>query len=111
MGLPYGGVFRGSHFLDMFNEIPVPKEPRLVAIKLKTDNDCLLVLNVYMPTNSPDNIPDFLDILGKIEAVASDCDITNVLTAGDFNCHPMLIFANELLKFCQEFNYSLVDLV
>lgn len=110
LGRPYGGVailWRKS-ISKSICVIPTD-EPRLVAVKIKTADSAILVINVYMPTNSTENLPDFLHILGKIEAVASDNDITSVMIAGDFNATPSSIFANELDKFCREFDYTMAD--
>lgn len=73
------------------------------AIKIKTRDERTLIINIYMLTNSPNNIAEVIHILWKIEALVAD-NVTCVLMAGR-NANPRYLFANELVNFCQEFDY------
>lgn len=70
---------------------------------------CILLVNVYMPVNNPENLPEFINVLGKIETLSADDDVTNTIVAGDFNADPTSVFGSELDRFCCDFNYVVKD--
>ncbi|XP_026736675.1 uncharacterized protein LOC113500168 [Trichoplusia ni] len=66
-GRPYGGVallWRS----DVFQNVSVIQcnNPRVCAIKIVTNDRPIVVISVYMPTDSPDNLSDFTDCLGTL---------------------------------------------
>ena len=88
-GRPYGGtaiLYRKS-LVDRITVIPCV-DPRLAAIKLYTCRGPALVLNVYMPTDyhDDDSLEQYDETCGKINALITDSDVTEIILAGDFNC-------------------------
>ncbi|XP_063539546.1 uncharacterized protein LOC134748704 [Cydia strobilella] len=111
VGRPYGGVgllYRKS----VFQNVSVVRcdNARLCAIKIMTnDNQPLLVVSVYMPTDCSDNLGEFTDCLGAVSAIIDECGIESVYIMGDFNAHPHERFYNELIKHCDEQKWCCMD--
>lgn len=62
---------------------------RLVALTASSKNRKILVFTVYMPTNCPDNLRTFVDVLGEISATIANCRrflywVTSTLTLMSF---------------------------
>ncbi|KAJ8704256.1 hypothetical protein PYW08_012980 [Mythimna loreyi] len=109
---PYGGVallWRNTTF-DSVTVIPCSSD-RVVAIKVHMSNRSSLIVNVYMPTDTPDNLLEFVDCLSEIAAIVESSDTENVYILGDFNAHPGELFGKEMLNFCSEQNWICADLV
>lgn len=81
---------------------------RLAAIKIVRDDRSILVISVYMPTASVDNLIEFTECLSEIHALIESSAIESVFVLGDFNAHPGELFSNLLLDFCYE--QSCVDM-
>jgi hypothetical protein len=47
-------------------------DPRIVGLELYTDKGKMLYLNVYLPTDIPDNVEDCIGYLGKLHAIIQD---------------------------------------
>ena len=60
-------------------------EKRLLGLKITTFNATILVLNVYLPYQSDDNVDEYQAILGKIQAITDSFDSSNIFIVGDFN--------------------------
>ena len=86
-GRPDGGLcFLWRRTLDPFIEILVyDDEKRLFGLKITTSNATILVLNVYLPYQSDDNVDEFQAILGKIHAISDSFESSNIFIIGDFN--------------------------
>ena len=86
-GRPHGGLcFLWRRSLDPFIEILVyDDEKRLLGLKITTFNATILVLNVYLPYQSDDNVDEYQAILGKIQAITDSFDSSNIFIVGDFN--------------------------
>lgn len=110
IGRPHGGVallWRNSVLSDV---VVVPCDnPRVCAIKIRMSDRPLLVFSVYMPTDSVNNLPDFMDCLGTVSAIIDSCNIEATFIIGDFNAHPNELFYNELLGYCHENDLTCVD--
>jgi exonuclease III len=100
-GRPFGGVailwrkgvFPCVSVLDCNN-------CRLSAIKVSMIQKSLIVLCVYMPVNTMDNLPEFTECFSAINAIVEDnIDCESVYILGDFNAHPQELFCNEMLSF------------
>jgi exonuclease III len=110
-GRPYGGVgllWRRSIFQSV---VVLPCDnPRLCAIKITaTDNRPLIVVSVYMPTDSNDNLAEFTDCLATVNALIEEYSVESVYLMGDFNAHPNERFYTELSNFCNEQNWCCID--
>lgn len=109
-GRPYGGVallWRKSAF-DAVSVIPC-KSVRLAAIKVSVCDRSFLVMSVYMPVNSSDNLTEFTECLSEISAIIDSTEVASVFILGDFNAHPSDLFGTELLKFCDEQEWICAD--
>ena len=84
-GHPRGGLcFLWQRSLDPSIEILVYKdEKRLLGLKITTSNATILVLNVYLPYQSDDNVDEYQAILGKIQAISVSFDSSNIFIVGD----------------------------
>lgn len=110
-GRPYGGVallWRNSKCCDV-SVIPCESD-RVCAIKMCVSERLILVFSVYMPTDSSDNLLEFVQCLSEITSIIESNNIENVFIMGDFNAHPGELFGNELHNFCNEQNWTCVDL-
>ncbi|XP_022818122.1 uncharacterized protein LOC111350703 [Spodoptera litura] len=109
-GRPYGGVallWRSAVFPKV---VVIPcSSVRIAAIKIMRENRSLLVITVYMPTNSNDNLCEFTECLSELNAIIEGNDVNSVIILGDFNAHPGKLFHSELLSFCTEQSWSCVD--
>lgn len=110
-GRPYGGVailWRKSVFPCV--SVITCRSVRLVAIKVDLCDRSFLVLCVYMPTDSSDNLIEFVDCLGEMSAIIENNNTESVFILGDFNAHPGELFCNELLNFCCDQKWDCVDM-
>jgi hypothetical protein len=109
-GRPYGGVallWRKSVFQNV--SIVSCENTRLCAIKIVLGQRSLLVLSVYMPTDSVDNLTQFTDCLGALNGIVVNEGIESVYMLGDFNAHPGEPFYYELGNFCSDLNWYCAD--
>ena len=63
---------------------------RLQATKFNLPDCPILVINVYFPCDPRSANHDFvelIELLGDLESLIKNVDLTNVLLAGDLNCH------------------------
>ncbi|XP_073958157.1 uncharacterized protein, partial [Choristoneura fumiferana] len=110
MGRPHGGVallWRKSVF-SCVSIVPCVN-PRIAAIKVSMCDKTVLIMTVYMPVNCIDNLTEFTDCLGQLNAITEDSGIENVIVLGDFNSHPNELFFKELASFCEEQKWICAD--
>lgn len=109
-GRPYGGVailWRHSIFPNV-SVLPCDN-PRICAVKIMTCDRVLLVISIYMPTNSTDNLDLFKDCLSELCALVLTHGIESVFILGDFNADPHELFFKELINYCDEQFLTCVD--
>lgn len=109
-GRPYGGVallWRSAVFQQV-SLIPCDN-PRLCAVNITTSDGPIVVVCVYMPCDSKDNLPEFTDCLSEVSALIDECNVQPVYILGDFNAHPNELFYNELMYFCSIAEWCCVD--
>ena len=58
---------------------------RIVGLELYGSSHKLLLLNVYLPYEHPDNFEEFAHCLGKINSIIQTADTNHVIVCGDFN--------------------------
>ena len=80
-------------------------EKRLLGLKITSSNATILLLNVYLPYQTDDNADEYLEILGKIQAISDSFESTNTFIIGDFNAdikNPSLFtpFLNAFINDC-----------
>lgn len=109
-GRPYGGVALLWN-KNVFQNVSVIKcdNPRICAIKIVLGDRSILVFSVYMPTDTMVNLTEFTDCLSSVSAIIDNINIECVYILGDFNAHPNERFYEELTCFCDEQNWSCVD--
>lgn len=99
-GRPYGGVallWRKTVF-SCVSVIPCVNS-RIAAIRITINDRSVLVINVYMPTDCKENIPEFTDCLSTVSAIIDESGVESVFILGDFNAHPGERFYKELSDF------------
>ncbi|XP_050561669.1 uncharacterized protein LOC126912652 [Spodoptera frugiperda] len=109
-GRPYGGVallWRKTMFPTV--SVIACTSVRLTAIKVVLHDRSMLVISVYMPTDSVDNLTEFTECLSELNAIIESCDVESVFILGDFNAHPGELFSNELITFCNEQSWTCLD--
>lgn len=95
-------IFHAVSVIDCVNS-------RIAAVKVALDEREFLVFSVYMPTDSANNLDEFIDCLAEINAVIETCSVDSAYILGDFNAHPGSLFGTELLDFCVEQKWTCVD--
>ena len=82
-----------------------------MGIIIKRGDSTYHILNVYLPTESADNMPDFTHYLYKIHTLFQSNNTVYNMAIGDFNANLLKhsIFGSELMKFCNENGYILSD--
>jgi hypothetical protein len=119
VGRPHGGLailWRKS--ISKFCKIIEYNDNRLLGLELNSGNTVVLLVNVYMPYNSPSNHEDFLFYLHKIEHIISSHSSPYCYVIGDINadvtCNENGIilhkFGYELYEFCKNENLLLADI-
>lgn len=108
-GRPYGGVAVLWRY-SAFQEVAVIQcSERICAIKIAAHDRSVLIISAYLPTNSVNNLPDFIDCLSEISAIVDESNIESVFVLGDFNAEPGELFYNELVNVCSEESWSCID--
>lgn len=122
-GRPYGGVallWRKSVFPNVARV--ECENPRIVAARIELSctgggggDGCAigcreaLLCSVYMPTDSHENLLEFTECLGTLEALCECSAVQAVYMLGDYNAHPGELFSSELSCFCDEHDWICVD--
>ena len=86
-GRSHGGLcFLWRRSLDPFIEplIYVDKK-RLLGLKNTSSNATILFLNIYLPYQTGDNADEYLEMLGKIQAISDSFESTNIFIISEFN--------------------------
>lgn len=91
VGRPYGGtaILYRKTLCNLVRILPT-SNLRITGLNICTGIGPLLLFTVYMPTdyNDDDSLEKYIDVCAHMNAMLNDCDIPNVLIAGDFNCQP-----------------------
>ena len=62
-----------------------------------------------MPYQCADNYGEFCDYLGRISAIITECDTSNIIIAGDFNASRNTQFEEELMNMCASSHLVISD--
>ncbi|CAK1584651.1 unnamed protein product [Parnassius mnemosyne] len=109
-GRPYGGVgllWNKSVFQNV--SVMYCDNPRICGIQIVLGDRSILVFSVYMPTDKMVNLTEFTDCLSSVNAIINSSSVESVYILGDFNAHPNERFYDELMCFCDEQEWSCVD--
>jgi len=113
IGRPYGctAVLYRKSLADRVTLIR-GTDSRLTAVRLHTCHGPVLVLNVYMPTDyhNEDSLEQYTETCGKVNALITEHDVTEVIVAGDFNCSVGSRFYATLTEMLDEHKLVFSDL-
>ena len=91
-------------------------DPRLMVMEYEMDNGCkLVIINVYLPYCSNNNLQDFIFYLAKIDMLVNECGSPYVIVGGDFNSHVTSqgpathMFGRELVRFVNDSGLIISD--
>ncbi|CAH2104856.1 unnamed protein product [Euphydryas editha] len=109
-GRAHGGVALLYRY-GAFQKVSVIQceNPRICAIRITICDRPILIICVYMPTNSDDNLEEFINCLSAINAIIDEQGIQPAFVMGDFNADPGKLFYNELMNICNEQQWSCLD--
>ncbi|VVD05906.1 unnamed protein product [Leptidea sinapis] len=113
-GRPYGGVAL-LYRKNAFSKVSVIEcnNVRICGLKLTvSDSKSIVILCIYMPTNSNDNFVDFNDCLSAMHSIVEveeNSGVEAFYMLGDFNAHPNELFYNEMLSFCEDQIWICID--
>ncbi|CAG9129742.1 unnamed protein product [Plutella xylostella] len=85
-GRPYGGVaLLWRH--NVFQQVSVIQcnNVRICAIKITTCDRPVIIVSVYLPTNSVNNLQEFTDCLSAVSAIIDEFGVESVFIMGDGN--------------------------
>lgn len=109
-GRPFGGLtFLWNKKLSKVARIINYDDNRLLGLLCDFDERSVLFLNVYLPTQSPDNYDEFMSYVGKIVSIANDPEIDAMCILGDFNAFPGSGHFRELENACLENDLVIAD--
>ena len=84
-------------------------DDRLMGMIITVNCFKILLLNVYLPYQNTENYDNFIEYLGKIEALIERVEVTGVIIIGDFNSDPNKDFYKELKKMCDHNELTISD--
>ena len=91
---------------------PLIIDDAMIAINISNKQKSILLLNVYMPCDlqTSDSLENYRCMLGKLEVVIREQNVTDLIVAGDFNADPRKgRFWSELSDFMQSFSLLALD--
>lgn len=102
-GRPHGGVailWRK----DLFSSVSVLQcvSDRLTAIKVRMSDREVIIICVYMPTDSTENFVDFCECMSEIAAIVENSNVESCYILGDFNAHPGEPFYKDMYNYCSD---------
>ena len=81
----------------------------IIGIKISGYDRDLLIINVYLPYCCPDNVDDFMNKLGEINALCEEHSDCSPFILGDFNACTSNNFGPILSEFCEDNGFVLSD--
>ena len=113
-GRPKGGllILWRSYLDNCIERVTCPNK-RISGIKLLSESDKYLILNVYAPfeNNTIDSYNLYIEFLTCLSDTIDSNYVPNVLIAGDFNSDPKGgRFWNELNAFSNDLDFNIADL-
>lgn len=71
---------------------------RIVAIQVCVSGRSILFFSIYMPTDSSDNLLEYVQCLSEIAAIVETNNIETAYIMGDFNAHQGELFGIEMCR-------------
>ena len=91
-------------------------DPRIIGIEIVSGDVSMLLVNVYLPYDCPDNLDSYMYYLATIDNIVSTYTSPLVYVAGDFNSDIMMVngqirqsFGRELVNFCKDESLVIAD--
>ncbi|XP_063538392.1 uncharacterized protein LOC134747710 [Cydia strobilella] len=109
-GRPHGGVallWRKSLFPSA--SVVECNNNRICGIQINVGSKRVVIFSVYMPTDSAENLPIFVECVSTLHAIIEDSEVEAAYVLGDFNAHPNEPFHNELMSLCEDSQWICAD--
>ena len=85
-GRPHGGT--AVLWRKSLTAYPVSNVDKcIVGINIKCQNNSIVIINVYLPFNSPSNVEAYLKYLGALQILCEAQQSSNLCIVGDFNAN------------------------
>ena len=85
-GRPHGGT--AVLWRKSLTAYPVSNvDKSIVGINIKCQNNSIVIINVYLPFNSPSNVEAYLKYLGALQILCEAQQSSNLCIVGDFNAN------------------------
>ena len=85
-GRPHGGT--AVLWIKSLTAYPVSNvDKSIVGINIKCQNNSIVIINVYLPFNSPSNVEAYLKYLGALQILCEAQQSSNLCIVGDFNAN------------------------
>ena len=81
----------------------------IVGINIKCQNNSIIIINVYLPFNSPSNVEAYLKYLGALQILCEAQQSSNLCMVGDFNANKESTCGQLFNNFCKEQGYIISD--
>ena len=109
-GRPYGGLsFLWSERLAECVNVVQYADDRILGLQMADCGFTTLFLNIYMPTQCPENHDSYLSYIGKIEGIIRDSNADSICMLGDFNAQPGSAFYEHWESVCEDLELCVVD--
>jgi len=118
LGRPHGGVaiIWRKHLSEYIFPVNY-NDTRLQGIELALDKIKILVINIYMPCSTQENLELFTQYLTKIDSVITASDTPYCMIMGDFNANLKLsengeisqLFGKKLMEYCDREQLCISD--
>ncbi len=114
VGRPHGGlaVLWRKTLGAKCKPIVIPEETRIMGLEIQTSTQSIMLVNVYLPYNSRENVHEFDDYLNRLSGIIQAADTPYIYCVGDFNadCSGNQLFGRKLKSFCQDESLLITDL-
>lgn len=112
LGRPYGGITFIWH-KDLGTDVTIRQynTNRILGLSVSINGSSVLFLNVYFPTNSGDNLDEFIVCHGQLASILESYSEDNICIIGDFNAPIDCNRFVELSEMMREYNVNFHDTV
>ena len=107
-GRPHGGI--AVLWRKSLTAYPVSNvDKSIVGINIKCQNNSIVIINVYLPFNSPSNVQAYLKYLGALQILCEAQQSSNLCIVVDFNANKESTCGQFFNNFCKEQGYIISD--
>lgn len=82
---------------------------RIIGLSVAVGGSSILFLNVYFPTDSPDNFDEYVRCLGLLSSIIESRNELNVCVLGDFNAKPGSQRFEDIQTVLSDYNVTFAD--